>query len=727
MSCKFTVLKTISTLWQRTLCLLMLPALFCNAANAQDRLWQQITDPSAGEVAANFLTPPVEYGLTQWWGWDGPMDETVIKRDLDAFKARGVKIVTIEPGYDMPAAYLSPGWFELVKIAVGQAKQRDMRVWIVDEGKYPSGFAGGKFSRERPDLLMQALVAAERITPKNGETITRKLAPETIGAVAVNQTDQTNQIVDVKSGTLNWTTPAAGNWQILLIQHQFKSSDTRSVNNPTRGKDTTNALFDYLNPAATRQFLAFTHEQYKKVMGEEFGKTILGFRGDEPDYSINGIPWTPAIFDEFQKKKGYDVKPYIAAFFAPHLTEEQQRVKADYWDVWSDLFRDNFFKVQADWCAENKMQYLVHLNHEDELMKLVRSEGDFFKNMRDVGMPGIDAIWSQIWMDKVSDFPKLASSAAHLFGKPRAFTESFAAYRPPPNPEQALWIINQQMVRGINMIEVMFQSSTAIAGRGGPRGWIASDEFPGIVSYVNRASYLLSNGRPTAQIAVYMPTTSLWFGDEDANKSALSIAQKLLERQYDFDFVDERTLESVLKSDKGELRNLSGQGYQAVIVPSVGVMSKTALNRLQAFQKAGGKVIFLGAEPSRVTEKSFLKASAITDLNWAVREPSGDLTTKVVNVLPAPDVKFDQLSASVKYLHRRWKDADVYFFFNESAQKQTARVTLSGSGTAQIWDASNGKIIGLNDVGTKGKITLPLILESYQTRFMVIGGRASRQ
>src|ERR1035441_8063591 len=81
------------------------------------------------------------------------------------------------------------------------------------------------------------------------------------------------------------------------------------------------------------------------------------------------------------------------------------------------------------------------------------AEGDFFRAMRYVQMPGIDTIGNQIWPDKISDFPKYASSAAHIFGRPRAFTESFAGYNPAPTLDQARWVLNQQLVRGINMVE----------------------------------------------------------------------------------------------------------------------------------------------------------------------------------------------------------------------------------------------------------------------------------
>ncbi len=237
--------------------------------------------------------------------------------------------------------------------------------------------------------------------------------------------------------------------------------------------------------------------------------------------------------DEFKKRKGYDIKPWLASFFVPQLTEEAKRAKADYWDVWSDLFRDNFFTVQAEWCRENNIDYIVHLNHEDQLPGLIKSSGDFFRNMRNVGVPGIDAIWAQIWLDHVADYPKLASSAAHLYGKPRAFTESFAAFTHKPSVSQAKWVLDYQMVRGINSIQVMFMSAStpreaqpqqpAVSQQRPPSqvppslSFFLTDTFPPVAQYLNRAAYLLSQGRPAASIGLYFPSMSMWYGDNESN------------------------------------------------------------------------------------------------------------------------------------------------------------------------------------------------------------------
>ena len=696
------------------------------------RPWQQIVMPKLTEVSSNFQNPPTEYGIVLWWGWDGPMTKEVIMHDLDKIKSMGFKGVMIEAGYGMTEKYLSPGWFELVKVAVEQARIRGMRVWIEDEGKYPSGFAGGKFSAERPDLRMQGLVVIERIDVKSGETISRKLSPETVSVVAVNSVDNSVKVIDLSSGELNWQAPE-GNWKVILVEHQFRTAVTRSVNNPTRGKDATASLCDYLNPEATRQFIAWTHELYKTYFGSEFGKTFMGIMGDEPDFGFT--PWTPKILEEFKNRKGYDVKPYLALLFLPQPNEEAKRIKADYWDVWSSLFGENFFKIQADWCRENNLDYIVHLNHEEIAPALVKSEGDYFKNMRHVGVPGVDVIWSQIWMDHVADYPKLASSAAHLFGKPRVFTESFAAFTYRPSVPQAKWVLDYELVRGINSVQIMFMSSSAnssiprpskdstssLAAQPRRSSFFMTDSFPPVAKYFNRATYLLSIGRPAAQIAVYYPTSSMWLGDNDANTSCLAIVQKLMKSQRDFDFVDEQALSSVLSIEKGEFKNLSGQIYSTVIIPSVSVISTLALEKLKAFTKSGGKVIFLGRTPEMMIEKTFRDASKPVDFSWATCEPSGEFTPIVLNALPKADVEFDKSCPDVKYIHRKLVDADLYFFLNEGIEKQQLNAKLSGSGKVQLWDALKGEIKNITTGPTKnGIVQLPLNLDAWETKFILI-------
>lgn len=718
---------------------------------ALDRPWQKISDPTAAAAAKVFAAPPPEYSAQFTWGWAGPVDQASIARDLDGMKALGVHAAAIEPKAGMKYPYLSPEYFELVRVAVEEAKKRNMRLWIMDEGDYPSGLAGGKFTLERPDLRMRALAPPERVQVASGAEFSREVPAEFVCAVATNKSDGSTLALEPKDGRIAWTAPASGDWEVTLVNWIFRTMPTRSANTTGGAKDATHSLMDFLSPEATSQFKEWTFEGYRKAIGDEFGKTVLGFRGDEPAYGFN--PWTPKLLTEFQQRKGYDLRPYLAAFAgAPgprtaSLTSEQRRAYADYCDVWSDLFRDSFFNMEAAWCAEQGLEMQLHVEHEEILPQLAVANGDFFKCFRNIQVPGIDIIWHQIWMDNPADFPKLASSAAHLYGHPRAMCEAFAAYQPPPNLKQARWLLDFLMTRGINRIEYMFWSSSAArpraattpnppanpTGNAAPRGGVRyyrEPGFPDVAAYVNRATYLLGEGRPAADIGLYLPSSSFWLADaatsQQLNKEVLALAHALVEHQRDFDFVDEQALTSVLVSKGNRLVNLSGQGYRAIIVPHSLVISRAALERLRTFAAAGGKVIFLG-EPPAVAEKSFLHATTPADVSWAsLHQKDPALTPAVLAKLPAADFALDATAPKVSYTHRQLRDADVYFIFNSADEKLATRARLSCVGKVEVWDSSTGKISPLPNAQAEGGSTsVPLELEPWSTTLLVLNRGAS--
>ncbi len=69
---------------------------------AAQQPWQKIQMPTAAEVAQTWETPPPEYGPEPYYGMNGAVDETVIRRDLDTMKALGYQAVTVQAGYGMP-------------------------------------------------------------------------------------------------------------------------------------------------------------------------------------------------------------------------------------------------------------------------------------------------------------------------------------------------------------------------------------------------------------------------------------------------------------------------------------------------------------------------------------------------------------------------------------------------------------------------------------------------
>ena len=715
--------------------------------------WQHLQDPTAAEVAAQWLNPPPEFGPEPYYGLNGSVSIPQIERDLDTLHGLGFQAVTVQAGYNMPFAYLSPEYFAFFRKFALEAKQRKMRVWIVDDAGYPSGFAGGKFTSEKPELRMQALEVAEKILVSAGTVLHRELPPGTVSAAAVNH-DGAAISIPLHGSTLDWTAPA-GTWTVLLVDHEFRTSPTRSDTNTKRVKDTSQSLEDYLDPAATEQFLRFTHEQYKQAVGDEFGKTIMGFRGDEPDYSISGLPWTPKFFERFREIKGYDVEPYAALFAQTQssrdpgvpiqLTQEQTRIKGDYYDVFSQMFAAGFFKPQGEWCAANHLEYQVHLNHEEMEMELTHSEGSFFRDMRAVEVPGIDAIWHQIWKDTISDYPRLASSASHVYGKPRAFTESFAAYRPPPDVEMARYILNEQFVRGVNLVETMYFPATS-AGPRPPPGYMGQPGFSDLLTYVRRMSYLMAMGRPDASVALFLPSSSMWLGDDVSDTQFVSIERLLSEHQIDFDIVDEDALARDLKALKGGFETLSGNRYRTVILPAPSVLSSEALERLKIFAQGGGNVVFLGGTPTWITGRTIRNAeqAKAADLSWATvvdallpptptppanppvspPEPQvvpDQILAAISTAVIEPAVQLDSPDTAMKVMKRRWKDADVYLFFNEGNQESEHTVTLFSKGhVVKAWDPQSGAKALVESTRNGGHLAVQLKMHPYETRLLVV-------
>lgn len=705
--------------------------------HAAEPAWVHVNNPTAAEVAGKFKNPPAEYANSVTWGWNGPMTEDVIVRDLDALHERGLRVATIEAGYRMDSApYLSEEWFKLIRFACVEAQKRGMKLIIIDEGKYPSGFVNGKYTRERPDLRMQALVGPPAVQVAGGQVFERDVETNVLSAIAFS--GNRSMSVPIENRKIRWTAPDGANWTIQIAAHDFRTPQTRAVVDANQAKTTANSMGDLINPEATRLFIEWTHEQYKKHVGDMFGKVILGFRGDEPE--MTGVPWTPSIAEEFKKRKGYDVTPYLASFLAGGggggrgggsaivISEEQRRAKADYFDVWGELFGANFFDTQADWCAANGVVATTHLNNDHNLPGLVGTTADFFRPMKKYQVPGVDVIWSQVYPGKVAEFVRFPSSASHVNGRSRALSESFAAYNAdePATYEVVNFAVNYQLARGINLFEFMFFTSSFAGPRTSVRGYMGDARFPELAAYTNRLTYILAQGKPMAQVALYCPTMSIWLNDRVSNDSLMYVAQHLSDNQRDFDVVDDASFADGMKLEGGAFINRSSQAYRAVVIPASTAMSEKALERLQAFARAGGKVVFVGYQPTLAVGKNFKDAQPPKDLSWAVHEPLGEVSAKVLAALPKSDVTFDKANPAVKVMHRQWKDSDAYFFFNESDQPQTIAATVEGKGQVQTWDAFKAQISPLVGVAAaNGSIQLPMQFSAHEAKLIVIGNPVS--
>jgi hypothetical protein len=153
------------------------------------------------------------------------------------------------------------------------------------------------------------------------------------------------------------------------------------------------------------------------------------------------------------------------------------------------------------------------------------------------------------------------------------------------------------------------------------------------------------------------------------------------------------------------------------------VISRTGLERLRAFAKSGGKVIFVGKTPRMILDKTFMDAKETPDLSFATLiEPSGDITPQVLAALPNPDVKLDAAFPRLTYTHRAWRDGDMYYFFNESDKPESRLATIAGDGKAQAWDPGTGEIHLMTGATYEGDaVRIPLTLGPYEAKVIVVG------
>ncbi len=750
---------------------------------SQIKSWEGIQDLNMKQMEAGYELPPAEYASHILWGWEGDMDAKIMKNDLDLMQSVNTRVINIEPGYNFPYEYLSDGWFKMIKMAVKEAKKRDMKVWLIDDAKYPSGFAGGKFSKERPDLKMWALVELDdKVTVKAGEELTDYQVPVgAVSAVAVSE-GQTNREVKIENKKINFNA-GVHDWTIIFAGYAHKSGDTRAVNLPNRGKDTTNFLHDHLNPEAVDQFIEWTHEAAKKALGDEMGNTVMGFRGDEPEFMYT--PWTPKLIETFKQKKGYDPTPYLASFFATTRTEFEKRVKADYWDVWSEMFADNFFKRQADWCDVNNVAHITHLNNEHIMPVCVDADGNYFRVLNRVQIPGVDVISSHVAPGVDNDFPKLASSVSHVYGKPRAFSETMGAVH--GDLKESQYVLNHQFARGINYFEYNFWSSKSAT----KESLAKTPHMAELSDYINRTSYVMSLGIPGARVAMYYPTMSMWLGNNASYWHMSTLSQMLMRHQVDFDYVDDDAFLEALTVGPGYLENKSGQKYYTLIIPDVDVISKKAWALITEFVEQGGKLLFWGGKPNYLVDKTFTQMESFPDLTAAVYEPFERWTDAVKSVMPTAEMEIvaerpigsymtgptdsyysqqrsmpmperpapqapqgpqgqaakkpQQQSSttqawvtiesfkkmmglkevviptdSIRYTHRILSDGDVYFIFNEGKTDLTFTARFDAAGRVKEWNGYTGEVKEIPFKIVNGKTEVELTIAGYDSKIITI-------
>jgi len=569
-------------------------------------------------LARQFASPGPAYRPMMFWVWNGEVTRERIDADIADMAAKGVGGFFIHPmgesfrlgdfleGISPP--YLSDAYFELVRYAVEHAAAAGLYAWLYDEGGWPSGTAQGKVVEGRPELRGKVLAVASGGDPPEG----------TVGSVILRAGE-----------------PPA------LVEREPSPADPDAITLHFVQREGGYPV-DMMDPAAVRRFIEVTHERYRDYVGEHFGGTVPGVFTDEPRVGgrvgTGEIPWTPGLLEAFEADHGFDLRPWVPLLFAPealaldplryYSEANLMAVRCAFFDTWTRLHQKAYWDQLNAWCHEHNLRHVGHVGGEDNLPDhLAGGFGEFFRTAGTLDVPGVDAIWRQLWPGQTNGrFPRLASSAAHqkaadasVTDWPSAglsLTESFGVYGFGLTYHQMKWLTDYQFVRGINVMCPMSRSMCSDGGRvyrtmddmgpGNPL-W---EHYQPYAEYVGRLSLMCRAGEPVATIAVYYPIETLWASQPgNAAGSFETICGLLEDQQLEFDVIGGDALLSAVVDQ--ELLVTPGARYELIIIPEVTVLRRSVVAKLIHFRSRGGRIAFLGEGPHWVAEGAEAKPAAI--------------------------------------------------------------------------------------------------------------------
>jgi len=123
-----------------------------------------------------------------------------------------------------------------------------------------------------------------------------------------------------------------------------------------------------------------------------------------------------------------------------------------------------------------------------------------------------------------------------------------------------------------------------------------------------------------------------------------------------------------------------------------------------------------------VVDKTFLNAKDAPDLSFATLIEPPATSPRGARGAAETGRGAGQAWQRLTYTHRSWRDAEMYFFFNESDKEESRIATIAGRGQAQAWDLATGEIHPISGATAEGdSVRLPLLLEPYEAKVVVVG------
>lgn len=649
--------------------------------------------------------------------------------------------------------FVGEGWWRDMDIILAEAEKRGMKVWLLDDDKFPTGHAAGMIAKKHPELRQWELIERhiDVVGPASDVSVIFDREDEEnifIGAYAYKRNADFLEtcaydgicVTDrIKGNYLHWDVPE-GVWRVFFYYKSRKGGRKEYI--------------DMINPESVRVLIDAVYEPHYARYQKYFGTTFMGFFSDEPEFGNQvfgkerfdfgfyearvgkhslALPWNETLLARMTKKLGFDPVPHLNLLWYEddQNGDRQSDIRHAYMDTVTEMYSECFNKQLADWCHAHGVIYTGHII-EDMNCHMRSGVGHYFRALRHQDMSGMDIVLHQV-MPGMADYihtvtcatgtgagsfyeyilAKLCSSLAHLTPhmQGRAMCEVFGAYGYGEDSVLMKFLIDHLFVRGINLF-VPHAFSTRFPDRDCPphfgiEGKDPSFEaFTALMKYANKAAHLLSDTVHKANAALLYHVDGEWasrFGNASNMEPA---ATALLDGHIDYDIVSLDMLRDDALVNDGKLE-IYREKFDCLIVPYADHMPKEQLETLFALEDEGLPVWYMDALP----ENAWREGVTVT------RE---ELVPKM-KALGMADVIIPDGFPKLRFYHCTRGKSHIFMFVNEDYAK-TADLTVKLPCTGEY-----ARLDLLTDVCTSGEAadgSLKLDLLPHQSQIIVFGDRA---
>lgn len=682
-----------------------------------------------------FKKPTSEYRATPFWAWNCDLDRNELLRQIDIFKEMGYGGYHMHVRTGMSTTYLSDEFMALIEACVKHGKEKEMLSWLYDEDRWPSGAAGGYVTRN--DAFRQRrLEFAHNVDTFKGDQKTVIARFDVI----LDENQRLKSYKLLKDGEtavgMTWT----ANVLLELKKAWFNNQ----------------SYVDTLNPKAIERFIEVTHEKYAEKVGDEFGKSVPAIFTDEPQFvpkltlpypKVNGsvmIPWTDDLEDTYKAAYGESLIEHLPELFWELPDGKISLTRYHYHDHVAERFASAFADTCGKWCQDHGILLTGHMMDEPTLHSQTRALGEAMRSYRSFGLPGIDMLCNSFEFTTA----KQCQSAVHQYGKLGMLSEldgvtgwdfDFRGHKLHGDWQAALgvtvrvphlaWVSMKGNAKRDYPASISYQSS-----------WCK--EYSLIEDHFARVATALTRGKPIVRIAVVHPVESYWLHWGPSSQTATvreklesnfsNVTNWLLLGSVDFDFICESQFPS-LTAEGGMPLKVGEMEYDAVIVPECETLRSTTLDRLEKFQKEGGKLIFMGNAPKYEDAKPSARGENLYKRSTSIAFNRSELLD-AVNEFRQIELRYGNGTLTQRYVHQLRRDTDGTWLFiahgdlpynKDVSRCETVNIRIKGKVFPEKWNTQDGTVEALDFSHENGDTLIHVTLYDYDSLLLFLSDKPS--